>query len=314
MNFRILVPLAAISIAILVYLLTPTAALYQFILNTERSLAGLELKKIEIDQLEIEYLRGGKGPVLILLHGFGANKDNWNKLSGHLVEQFDVIAIDVPGFGNSTKDFELDYDVLSQVDRVKRFTEALNLDQFSLAGSSMGGYIAGNFAARYPLLVDNLWLISPFGVRTTQLSDMFAATKNGEQPAVLPRNETEFMNLFTFLFVEPPFIPSPILRHLASEAKASADLNSKIFQQIHRMKEGEPNPDMPLDSVLREYEGQVLITWGGKDRVLHVSGAKVLKKTLPHAELDINENVGHLPILEIPSKTAETFISFYKEF
>ncbi|MDP2571885.1 alpha/beta hydrolase [Vibrio penaeicida] len=299
-----------VLIAIIAYTVTPIPTLFRYVASAERSMAGLELKKIQVGELDIEYLRGGSGPPLVLLHGFGADKDNWVRISGDLVSDFDVIAIDLPGFGNSTQNIALDYDVLSQVKRVKRITEALNLTEFNLAGSSMGGYIAGNFAAQYPNTVEHLWLISPFGVEDSEVSEMFVATKKGLNPMVLPRTEAEFMELLDFLFVEPPFIPSPIVHHLAGKAKERVEINTKIFEQIHRMNDGEPRPDLPLDSVLENYGGSILITWGEKDRVLHVSGASVLKQVIPHAQLDIASDVGHLPMVETPSETAQSFLSF----
>ncbi|MBD1557836.1 alpha/beta hydrolase [Vibrio sp. S9_S30] len=302
-----------IVITIIAYAVTPVPTLFRYIASAERSMAGLELKQVNVGELDIEYLRGGSGPTLVLLHGFGADKDNWIRLSGELVKDFDVIALDLPGFGNSTQSMALDYDVRSQVERVKQITEALNLAEFSLAGSSMGGYIAGNFAAQYPNAIEHLWLISPFGVENSEASEMFTATKKGENPMVLPRTEAEFLDLLDFLFVDPPFIPSPIVKHLASKAKERVEINTKIFEQIHRMKNGEPHPDLPLDRTLVNYSGPVLITWGEQDRVLHVSGASVLKQIIPHAQLDIVPNVGHLPMVETPSATAQSFLSFAEE-
>ncbi|KPZ68124.1 Lipase 3 precursor [Shewanella sp. P1-14-1] len=295
---------------VFLYTVTPVSTLFHYLIKTERSMASLDVNRVKVGELEIEYLRGGSGPQLVLLHGFGADKDNWNRLSGYLVDQFDVIAIDLPGFGNSTKNIALDYDVASQVDRLHRITAAIGLEKFSLAGSSMGGYIAGNFAAQYPNSVDKLWLISPFGVEGAQFSDMFAATKKGLAPIVLPKTEAEFSALFDFLFVEPPFIPSPIIRYLASQVSENIAINSKIFEQIHRMKNGEPHPDLPLDKVLNNYKGPVLVMWGDKDRVLHVSGASVLKQVIPHARLAVMTDVGHLPMVEVPSATAESFLTF----
>jgi hypothetical protein len=76
------------------YVITPISTLFQFTVNAQRSLSGLKLYNLEAGDLNIEYLRGGKGPPLVLLHGFGADKDNWARVSGYLTEHFDVIAID----------------------------------------------------------------------------------------------------------------------------------------------------------------------------------------------------------------------------
>ncbi len=294
----------------LLYMITPISTLFQYMINVERSISGLRLHNLKTDDLEIEYLRGGTGTPLVLLHGFGADKDNWNRVSGYLTKHFDVVAIDLPGFGNSTDNIDLDYDVFSQVSRLKKILDILKIKEFNLAGSSMGGYIAGNFSARYPERVKNLWLISPFGVVGSEKSEMFSAIKNGKNPMVLPRTELEFVQLLDFLFVERPFIPKPIVKNLASKATKRIELNTKIYEQIHRMKNRETHPESPLDEVLKNYKGPVLISWGQKDRVLHVSGANVLNKIIPQAQVNIMASVGHLPMIENPKGTANYFLAF----
>jgi len=292
------------------YVITPIQTLFHYMINAERSISGLRLHNLKTDDLEIEYLRGGSGTPLVLLHGFGADKDNWNRVSGYLTEHFDVIAIDLPGFGNSTDNIALDYDVFSQVSRLKKILDILKIREFNLAGSSMGGYIAGNFSAQHPMRVKNLWLIGPFGVGGSEKSEMFSEIKNGQNPIVLPRTELEFIQLLDFLFVEPPYMPEPIVKYLAMKAEQRVALNTKIFEQIHRMKNGETHPESPLNEVLKNYNGPVLVSWGQEDRVLHISGANILKKVIPQAQINIMPNVGHLPMLENPKETANSFLAF----
>lgn len=312
-NMKKKISVAVFSIILLfatLFVITPVSTLFQYMINAERSISGLKLHKLQIGDLEIEYLRGGTGTPLVLLHGFGADKDNWNRISKYLTEHFDVIAIDLPGFGNSTSNIELEYDVFSQVSRLKEVLDTLKIREFNLAGSSMGGYIAGNFSARFPEQVKNLWLISPFGVVGSEKSEMFAAIENGQNPKVLPRTELEFIQLLDFLFVEPPYIPETIVKHLAKKAEQRVDLNTKIYEQIHRMKNSEAHPDSPLNEVLKNYNGSVLVSWGEKDRVLHVSGANILKKNLPQSKINIITNVGHLPMIENAEETANAFLKF----
>lgn len=299
-----------ILLCVVMYVITPTSTLYQFLLSIERSIARLYLARLQVDEQSIEYLRGGSGEPLLLLHGFGADKDHWNRIAGNLGDHFDVIAIDLPGFGNSSHEIQHDYDVQNQVRRLKKIVDALGLTQFHLAGSSMGGYIAGNFAATYPNYIKNLWLISPLGVENSAHSEMFKAMKAGQQPWVLPRTPSEFNVLYSHLFVKKPFVPSVVLNHLGTIAEQRLALNSKIFSQIHSIEHGEPTFNKPLDSVLQHYSSNVFITWGDQDRILHVSGAHGLKQVLPHAHIDIQNNVGHLPMLEQPLKTAQPFIRF----
>ncbi|WP_028774527.1 alpha/beta fold hydrolase [Shewanella waksmanii] len=298
------------TLLLAVYMLTPTPKLFELMISAERHMAGLELKQVRVNELNVAYLKGGSGEPLVLLHGFGADKDNWNRIAAHLTDHFEVFAIDIPGFGDSSADISLDYDVLSQTARIDEILSALELNKVHLAGSSMGGYIAGNYAAIYPKKVSQLWLISPFGVKGVENSDMFLSIKAGKNPVVLPRTEPDFLELFDYLFVKPPFVPQPIITHLAKQAESRVPLNSKIFTQIHRLENGRPQPDSPLEDALTTYIGPVLVTWGTQDRILHVSAADTLKQTMPHATLNLMTDVGHLPMMEKPQAAADAFLSF----
>lgn len=305
--------LTSLIVFVTIYIVTPTASLFDLVVGVERKMSGLTLKHVSVDDLDIEYLRGGAGEPLVLLHGFGADKDNWNRLAKYLVDDFDVISIDLPGFGNSTRDINLNYDLHTQVLRLDKILAELGVKQFNLAGSSMGGYIAANFAAQYPQKVKNLWLISPFGVATAEPSEMFRNVKQGASPVVLPKTKAEFLMLLDFLFVEPPFIPAPMVNYLAAQAEARAELNNKIYEQIHRMSDGVPHPESPLEQVLANYTGKTLVSWGEQDRILHVSGAQVLKQKQPNIKLNIIQQMGHLPMVEKPKISAETFLTFISE-
>ena len=82
--------------------------------------------------------------------GSGADKDNWDRFAKRLTGSYRVIAPDVPGFGDSSKIPGAKYDMQTQVMRVHEFVRAIGLKKFHIAGNSMGGLIAGMYAASYP--------------------------------------------------------------------------------------------------------------------------------------------------------------------
>lgn len=294
------------------YKLTPKRRLYSLLMSLESKLAALKTYRRSLSDFDVAYYRGGRGDTLVLLHGFGSDKNNWNRLAFHLTRHFDVIAIDLPGFGESSKNKTSNYGVEAQVTRICQLLDSLNIDQCHIAGSSMGGYIAGNLAAAFPSRTLSLWLIDPLGVSTSQTSEMFRAIKQGAQPVVLPRNHSEFEQLFRNLFVRQPFVPSAVIKYLGHQAELSAPLNSQIFQQIHRIEHGEAHFTSPLEVALSQYALPTLITWGDKDRIVDVSGAYELSKVVPQSHLSILKDVGHLPMLESPRKTAASFVEFVK--
>ena len=118
--------------------------------KSARQTAGLERKAITVGDHEVIYLDGGSGPPVVLLHGFGSNKDLWNAVAARLTPAYRVIVPDLPGFGESTKRESANYDVQTQVKRLHEFLNNLGIEQKHIAGNSMGGMISVAYAATYP--------------------------------------------------------------------------------------------------------------------------------------------------------------------
>ncbi|MGF1865982.1 alpha/beta fold hydrolase [Enterovibrio norvegicus] len=299
-----------ILIGFVAYRMTPPEKLFELGISAERRISGLTLKTSEIEEGEIAYLEGGSGTPLLLLHGFGADKDNWVRMAKHLTSKYRVIAPDLPGFGDSLKQPDLNYDVPAQVARLKAFAASIGLSAFHIGGNSMGGYIAGNYAVEHPDQVLSLWLLNPLGVATSPDSEMFTMLRQQERPAVLVGDAEQYRELLAFAFHKPPFIPEVMIKELAKRAEASFPLNSKIFQQIHHITDGQVHFTVPLDTVLVGFEKPILITWGDNDRVLHAAGADILGKLVSQSEVQVMKDMGHLPMIEAPSKTAKQFLQF----
>jgi len=311
-NFMKTIPyfLAGMIILALIFAVTPAKSMFNLAVSAEQKLAGLIVKTIKITEGEVSYLEGGSGETLLLLHGFGANKDNWNRMAMHLSSDYHIIAPDLPGFGDSFKNPDLDYDVPAQSRRLNELISALGLSQFHLAGNSMGGYIGGNYAADFPERIISLWLLDPLGVSSAPDSEMFTVISEKQRPAVLASNRDEYTNLLSFVFHQPPFMPDFIIDELSNQATANFSLNEKIFEDIHHSADFKVNFTSPLDTQLKGFSKPVLITWGDKDRVLHSQGASELAAIIPNTQIHLMKNIGHLPMLEAPKETAQQFIKF----
>ena len=140
----------------------------QRLLTAGRFAAGLESAWIDIDGRRWHYLEGGTGPVLIALHGFGGDADNWLRIARGLGKHFQVIAPDLPGFGDSDPGDGLAFDIDSQVTRLNAFVQTLGLRPGVVVGNSMGGWVAAAYAARYPGQLRALWLLAPLGASKTR--------------------------------------------------------------------------------------------------------------------------------------------------
>jgi len=300
----VLIPAAMLIGALLFYFLFP-GAVFRLLIAAERSAAGLTPHQIVADGWRISYLAGGKGDTLLLLHGFGANKDNWTRIGRFLTPRIRLIAPDLPGFGESDADPQADYSISAQVKRLKAFVAVLGLQSFHLGGSSMGGTIAAAYAATYPEEVKSLLLLAPGGVASAQPSEMFRLLEQGKPNPLVAESPQDYDALLDFVFVKRPFIPRAIKKHLARQAAAQAPTYRKIFQQLVNSRR-----ESSLEAAVSGLAIPTLIVWGAGDRVLHVSGAAILAALMPEATAAIMDGVGHLPMIEKPEETARIYLRF----
>jgi pimeloyl-ACP methyl ester carboxylesterase len=111
----------------------------------------------------IHYLEAGQGPAVILLHGLGGVKEMWLANLGALSNGHHVYALDQIGFGHSDKPF-VEYKIPTWVDFLYGFLQSENIRQATLVGNSLGGWIALEFTAQHPEMVEKLVLVDAAGL------------------------------------------------------------------------------------------------------------------------------------------------------
>ena len=303
---RILKALAAVllitAVALVAFVQIAPATALRLGFDAERSRSGLVRKEIDLpDGLHYVYLEGGSGEPLVLLHGFGDNKDTFTRLARFLTGKYRVIAPDHIGFGESSRPMDADYTPPAQAERLHALTIALGLDRVHVGGNSMGGHIALSWAAAHPGDVASLWLLDAAGIWSAPKSELTETIeKTGVNP-LNPTNTDEFLRLYQFAMSDPPYVPRAILDVMAEQRIANAELEAKIFQQL-RTDDAEER--------IRGMRTPSLIVWGDEDRALHVGTAEVLHGLLPNSEVVILEGIGHLPQLEAPERCAEDYLRF----
>ena len=281
--------------------LAPEAATRVFF-DLERKRSGLVRKEIDLtDGTHYVYLEGGQGEPLMLLHGFGGNKDNFVRAARFLTPHYRVILPDNTGFGESSHQPDADYSSTAQAERLHAFAQALGIKALDLGGNSMGGQIALAYAARFPAEVKSLWLLDTAGIWSAPESELRKIIRETGRNPLMIQNENDFAGLFPFVMNDPPFVPGPIQNVLARERINNFNLEQKIFAQI------------AADSVEERVTGlatPTLIVWGDRDRTLNVGTAEVLHKLMPNSQVIIMPGIGHLPMIERPQQTAEDYLRF----
>lgn len=280
------------------------AALLTGIRLLDLQLAGLSERQQEVAGLSIHYYEGGprEAETILLIHGFAANKDNWPRFARYLTDRYRVIAIDLPGFGESSKP-DASYDVGSQVERLAAFIRALGIQRLHLVGNSMGGHIGALYAARYPSQVLSLALFANAGVTSPRPSELRQRLENGQANPLLVDSAEDFQRLLDFVFVEPPDLPERVKGYLAERAVASSASNRRIFQQLVERY-------IPLEPELPKIQAPTLLLWGDRDRLLDVSSVEVMRPLLKKPSVVIMANCGHAPMVERPEETARHYLAF----
>ena len=298
--------LAVIALAVLAFIhLAPERALH-IALAAERSRSGLERKHIDLaDGQHWVYLEGGQGEPLLLLHGFGADKDNFTRVARFLTPHYRVIVPDLIGFGESAHPANADYSPNAQAERVRALAQALGITAVHIGGSSMGGQIAMTYAARHPSEVRSLWLIDPAGVWSAPESELQRMMRESGRNPLMARSEDEFATVVSFVMTDPPFMPRPMLNVMAHDRIRNFDLESRIFKQVRSDS---------VESRIAGLNTRALIVWGEKDRAISVATAEILHKLLPNSQVITLPGVGHLPMLERPRKSAEDYLAFRQSF
>jgi len=298
-----LVVLAAMALTAFVYIEPEKAT--QMAIDAERQQSGLVRKEITAsDGLHYVYLEGGEGDPLILLHGFGADKDNFTRTARWLTPHYHVIIPDLIGFGESAHPANIDYSAHAQAQRLQVLAQSLGLAKFDLGGNSMGGQIALIWAAQHPEAVRSLWLLDPAGIWNAPKSELARIVLSDAGNPLIAHNEDEFAATYEFVMEDPPFIPRPMLNVMAQEPIKNAKLHERIFEQIATESVEDDITGLPTPA---------LILWGAHDRAIDVGTAHVLAGLLPNSEVDILKGIGHLPMVEAPRRSAEDYLRFRTE-
>lgn len=274
----------------------------KFLRDMSRSAAGLEAKTLEAQGRSFPYLVGGNGLPLVLVHGFTANKDAWNAIARYLTPSYTVYAIDLPGFGDATRDPKGDYSFDAQVESLHVFIKGLGLTKVDLGGNSMGGGVVALYAAKYPNEVASLWLLDAAATQESGDSPIiknFVAT--GEHP-VLVKTQEQQAKLFDMLFGQPKFLPYSVAYALLENSKRDFEFHGNILKSLVKSN--------PIESRYSNLQTPSLIVTGDKDQIVPPASVQTLAKVFPKNQLKVMQGLGHIPMTEDPKSTAEDYLAF----
>jgi abhydrolase domain-containing protein 6 len=278
------------------------ANLATMLIGLERFTSGLKRRTAQVGDHRVVYSEGGRGEPVVLVHGFGASADSWNRIAAQLTKRYHVIAPDLPGWGASTRLEAASYGYPAQVERLHQFLSHLKLGRAHMVGHSMGGFIASAYAARYPDEVITLGLIAPHGMVEPEPSDLARSIAQGDNWLVAT-SLPEFDRLLNNVFSKRPYAPKAVLRYLANHTIRNHAKSRQIFDELQMN-------DPALAQRLPEIAVPTLIIWGDQDRVLHVSSADLFRQGIRNSELMVIRGSGHMPLVENARQCAAAWLAF----
>jgi len=245
------------------------------------------------------YHRRGRGRPLVLVHGWMVSHWAWRHVIPSLAGDYDVVAIDLPGFGESDRPSpsEYRYDAPAFAETLIGVLDSLAIERATLVGHSMGGGVALYAAARRPERVERLVLIDA-------LVYPFRIPAEGKIILVPYLGEALFRTLTTRALVRR-FLRQHIY---ADPTRVAEDWVDYLWERMNRPGGYAAavaalrfcaRPDVVERSV-RAVRAPTLVVWGEADRLLPVDAARRLADDLPGAETAILPGCGHAPQEERP--------------
>ncbi|KAM8930155.1 monoacylglycerol lipase ABHD6 [Pelodytes ibericus] len=308
----LLIPILAFIVSFLVW---PVALIKIYYWYWRRAL-GMQVKYASYGNYKFCYTsrgRPGPKPSILMLHGFSAHKDMWLTVAKFLPKNLHLVCVDMPGHEGTTRSALDDYTINGQVKRIHQFVESINLNKksFHLVGTSMGGNVAGVYAAHYPSDVCCLTLICPAGLMYPNDSKFLKHLKglkesdNDHKIPLIPSTAAEMEDMLRLCSYVRFKIPQQILQALVDVRIPHNEFYRKLFLDIVS-----ENSRHSLHENMCKIVAPTQVIWGKQDQVLDVSGTDVLASSIPGSHVEILENCGHSVVMERPRKTAKLLVDF----
>jgi pimeloyl-ACP methyl ester carboxylesterase len=261
----------------------------------------------------LSIMEAGTGPPILALHGLGGTKGSFLPTAAALGDRFRVIAVDLPGFGDSDKPIGAPYDARFFANAGIELLDALELERAHLVGNSLGGRIALEIALRDPGRVDRLGLLAP------------SLAWRRDRPWLpllrLTRPELGLVQLAPRAVVEGivhRLIPGAdqgwtaagvdeFLRAYLTPAGRAA-----FYAAARQIYLDEPHGEAGFWTRLRTLQPDALFIWGRRDKLVPIAFERHVAEALPRAR-QLELDCGHVPQVERPTQTHDALGAFLSE-
>ena len=263
---------------------------------------------ISVNGLEVHYKDEGSGFPIVLLHGTSASLHTWDAWTKELIKNYRVIRLDLPAFGITGPNATNQYDLETYNRFLEAFLNQLEVDDFVLAGNSLGGSIGWHYASDHQEQVLQLILLDPGG---------FPYEK--ERPLIFRLAEIPVVNQLLKHITPRSFVKDNLKEVYFDDSKISEALIDRYHQMI--LREGsrkafieKANLEVQDDTDrLSLVKAPTLIIWGEDDTWIPVGNAVKFMKELANSSLIVMKETGHVPMEERPTESVAHALKFIKQ-
>jgi pimeloyl-ACP methyl ester carboxylesterase len=266
------------------------------VLQLKLRVDGISSRYTNIDGYRIHYFEGGSGQPILLIHGLGSRAEDWANIMPQLVHGGrHVYAIDMLGYGRSSRPADAAYSIPAEAGVVEKFLASQNLRQTDLGGWSMGGWVAIRVALDEPERVRRLAIYDSAGLRfdlpfkaslfwpdnpaaLTALNDLLSPGRGPHIPALMQRDVLRLVQRNGW-----------IVQRSMESMLTGADL---------------------VDGKLSTLKMPVLIVWGKNDQLTPVALAYTFHAQIPQSVLEIYDGCGHLAPRECADRIGPNTLAF----
>lgn len=251
----------------------------------------------------VNHIRRGTGEPLVLIHGIGHRWQAWEPVLDELSEHYDVIAIDLPGFGLSpVPDAGMPVGMPATVERIAEYFAAQGLGRPHVAGNSLGGAIALELAAGGA--VASATALSPAGFYT-----------EAERRRALRMLTTMRANTFLPGPVIKLGLRMPVIKAMSFGALVVDPARiplQRAYEDALAMRRGKGFRVVARSSLTYRFEGSpsvpVSVGWGEKDRIFGAHQLDRVRERIPGAHVEVLRGCGHVPMSDAPGVVASLIL------
>jgi len=275
----------------------------------------MRMHQVEARGARVSTLTMGEGDDVLLIHGLGGAKSSFFDAAAKLSHRYRVHALDLPGFGSSSKPLTYAYTAREFAKTITCVMDSLGIERAHLVGNSMGGRISIEVGLRYPERVRSLALLCPavaFVKREFHPIVRMLRPELGLLPHRFTRGMVE--SQFGSLFCDQDAIDPSVVDVVVDEFQriyGSAGARLGFLSSARNIYLDNPFGRGGFYPRLSELSAPSLFVWADHDELIPAAFERHVRRWLPKAEQVVLEDCGHVPQVERPEETIELLLDFF---